>query len=53
MTDNGCRQCGENSFSADGASSCESCPEDMVSAAGSSSEDDCSFGKNIFLSRAI
>ena len=53
MTDNGCRQCGENTFSTEGASSCESCPEDMVSAAGSSSEDDCSFGKNIFLSRTI
>merc|ERR1740124_2057127 len=43
MTESGCQQCGENSFSADGASSCTSCPEDMVSAAGSSSPDDCVF----------
>ena len=46
MTDSGCQQCGENSFSADGASSCESCPDNMVSAAGSTSEDDCVLGKN-------
>ena len=45
MTDSGCQQCGENTFSAAGASSCSSCPEDMVSAAGSTSEDDCAYGK--------
>ena len=45
MTDSGCQQCGENTFSAAGAFSCTSCPEDMVSAVGSSSEDDCVFGK--------
>ena len=45
MTDSGCQQCGENTFSAAEASSCSSCPKDMVSAAGSTSEDDCSYGK--------
>ena len=44
MTETGCQQCGENTFSAAGASSCSSCPKDMVSAAGSTSEDDCSYG---------
>ncbi|XP_063685706.1 adhesion G protein-coupled receptor E2-like isoform X2 [Bolinopsis microptera] len=43
MTDSGCQQCGENTFSAAGASSCTNCSEHMVSAAGSTSEDDCSF----------
>ena len=45
MTESECQQCGENTFSAAGASSCSSCPENMVSAAGSTSEDDC--GKNV------
>ena len=45
MTDSGCQQCGENSYSGDGASSCTSCPEGKVSAAGSASEDDCEYGK--------
>ena len=44
MTETGCQQCGENTFSAAGASSCSSCPKDMVSAAGSTSEDNCSYG---------
>ena len=45
MTDSGCQQCGENSYSGDGASSCTSCPEGKVAAAGSASEDDCEYGK--------
>ena len=45
MTDSGCRQCGENNYSGDGASSCTSCPEGKVAAAGSASEDDCEYGK--------
>ena len=45
MTVSGCQQCGENSYSGDGASSCTSCPEGKVSAAGSASEDDCEYGK--------
>ena len=45
MTDNGCQQCEENTFSAAGAFSCTGCSEDMVSPAGSTSEDDCFFGK--------
>ena len=45
MTDSGCLQCGENTFSADGASSCTSCSEGMISAAGSTSDGDCFFGK--------
>ena len=46
MTNNGCQQCGKNTFSADGASSCTNCSEGMVSAAGSTSDEDCFFGKN-------
>ena len=45
MTDSGCQQCGENTFSGAGASSCTSCPDGMISAAGSTSEDDCAYGK--------
>ena len=45
MTDSGCQQCGENSYSGDGASSCTSCPEGKVAAAGSASVDDCEYGK--------
>ena len=43
MTETGCQQCGENTFSGDGASSCTSCPDGMLSAAGSTSEEDCSY----------
>ena len=45
MTENGCQQCGENTYSGDGASSCTSCPDDMISAAGSTSEADCEYGR--------
>ncbi|XP_063678334.1 uncharacterized protein LOC134814199 isoform X6 [Bolinopsis microptera] len=41
MTKTGCKQCGENSYSSNGASSCISCPPAHVSAKGSSSFDDC------------
>ena len=41
MTDSGCQQCGENTYSGDGASSCKSCPNGKVSNAGSSSVEDC------------
>ena len=50
MTASGCQECGENSYSGDGASSCTSCPDDKVSAAGSASQDDCEYGKIIGLS---
>ena len=46
MTDGGCEQCEENTFSSAGASSCTNCPAGMVSGAGSTSRNDCSFGKN-------
>ena len=45
MTDSGCQQCGENSFSGDGASFCTSCAEGKISAVGSTSEDDCDYGE--------
>ena len=45
MTDSGCQQCGENTFSAEGASSCTSCPDGKVSDAGSTSDDNCYYGK--------
>ena len=49
MTNNGCQQCEENTFSADGASSCTNCSDHMVSANGSKSEDDCFFGKTYLI----
>ena len=45
MTESGCQQCGENTYSGDGAESCTSCPEGKISVAGSMSEADCSYGK--------
>ena len=50
MTDSGCQQCGENSFSAAGASSCTSCAEGKISDAGSTSEDDCECEYGMFFS---
>ena len=47
MTENGCVQCGENTYSGAGASSCTSCPDDMISAAGSTSEADCEYGNDL------
>ena len=44
MTETGCQQCGENTYSEDGASSCTSCPDGKVSNAGSSSDKNCYFG---------
>ena len=44
MTESGCQQCGENTYSGAGASECTSCPDDKVSAAGSTSEDSCKYG---------
>jgi uncharacterized Zn finger protein (UPF0148 family) len=35
MTETGCQQCGENTFSGDGALSCTRCPDGTTSAAGS------------------
>ena len=48
MTDTGCQQCGENTYSGDGASSCSNCPNGMISAAGSTSVSDCVYGKKTF-----
>ena len=45
MTDTGCQQCGENTYSGDGASSCSNCPDGMISAAGSTSVSDCIYGE--------
>ena len=44
MTESGCQQCGENTYSGDGASSCTACPDGKISAAGSTSEADCEHG---------
>ena len=44
-TENGCQQCGENTFSGWGADSCTKCPDGKVSDAGSSSITDCELGK--------
>ena len=45
MTESGCQQCEENTFSGEGASSCTSCPDGKVSAAGSTSVNDCDYGR--------
>ena len=45
LTDGGCEQCPENTYSPDKAKSCTSCPDDKVSPAGSTSVADCEFGK--------
>ena len=52
MTESGCQQCGENTFSGPGASSCTSCPDDKIAPAVSTSEDDCYYGKNVKLINA-
>ena len=44
MTESGCQQCGENTYSAAGASSCTPCPDGKLSDPGSSHEDDCKYG---------
>ncbi|XP_063685198.1 uncharacterized protein LOC134819279 [Bolinopsis microptera] len=41
MTDTGCQQCGENTFSSDRASSCIDCPNGKFSNAGSTSAENC------------
>ena len=46
MTDSGCQQCGENTFSGDGASSCTECSVGKLSTAGSTSVDDCYYGNH-------
>ena len=47
MTETGCKQCGENTFSEDGASSCTKCPDGQISSVGSKSQDYCYFGKEL------
>ena len=47
MTENGCQQCGENTYSGAGASECTDCPDDKISDAGSTSEADCEDGKKL------
>ena len=51
MTESGCQQCEENTYSGDGASSCTSCPEGKVSNAGSSSLEECEYRKSRDLAR--
>ena len=47
MTETGCQQCEENTFSEDGASSCTKCPDGQISSVGSKSQDYCYFGKEL------
>ena len=49
MTESGCQQCGENTFSGPGASSCTKCPDENISPAGSTSQGDCHYGKTHFV----
>ena len=53
MTKTGCRECGENSYSGDGASSCISCPDGQVSDAGSKAIDDCQYGMCLVCQKEI
>ena len=48
MTETGCKLCGENTFSEDGASSCTKCPDGQISSVGSTSLDDCYEGQKFF-----
>ena len=48
MTDTGCQQCGENTYSGAGASSCSNCPDGTISDAGSTSVADCVYGEKTF-----
>ena len=45
MTENGCVECGANTYSGDAATECTSCPNEMKSSPGSQSQFDCSFGE--------
>ena len=45
MTDSGCEECGNDTYSGYGADNCTSCPDGMVSDAGSDSEYDCYYGR--------
>ena len=45
MTEDGCQQCGEDTYSGDEATECTSCPDGMTSDAGSTSKSDCKGGK--------
>ena len=53
MTKTGCRQCGENSYSGDGASSCISCPDGKTSVTGSTSVEDCQYGMCLLCQKEI
>ena len=41
MTESGCQQCGDDTYSSDGANICTSCPDGKICDAGSISEADC------------
>ena len=53
MTESGCQQCEENTYSGPGAEACTSCPDGKVSAAGSTLIDDCDFGECSFQYKSI
>ena len=42
MTDTGCQQCGENTWSEYNSDNCTDCPDGLISSAGST---DCYYGK--------
>ena len=45
MTDTGCQQCGENTWSGYNSDNCTSCPDGMISEDGSTAAYDCYYGK--------
>ena len=52
MTDNGCQQCGANTYSGDAADSCTDCPDGKISDPGSTTIQNCQYGKNFKLPHA-
>ena len=53
MTDAGCEDCAENTYSGDAAEDCTACDDGKISAAGSSSEDACYWGKSEYAKQQI
>ncbi len=49
MTESGCQECQENTFSSAGAKTCTKCPDGKVSTAGSTSPDGCQYGVYVFI----
>ena len=47
MTESGCEDCPENTYSGDNASECTPCPDGKIAANGSRTVEDCVHGKKL------